>query len=55
MNTSKRGGARAGAGRPPANTKQIGIRISVDAANKLEQLAKEQECTKSQIIERLLS
>lgn len=49
-----RGGAREGAGRPKLDTKQIGIRISAEAAHRLEELADEQGCTKSQVIENLL-
>lgn len=48
------GGKRPGSGRPKADTKQLNIRLSMAALNKLSVDAERQGITKSQVVERLI-
>lgn len=56
METTKKqhGGKRPGSGRPKADTKQLNIRLSYAALNKLTLDAERQGFTKSQVVERLI-
>ena len=48
------GGKRPGSGRPKADTKQLNIRLSNAALNKLSVDAKRQGISKAQVVERLI-
>ena len=48
------GGKRPGSGRPKSDTKQLNIRISNAALNKLSADAERQGITKAQVVERLI-
>lgn len=50
----KRGGRRLGSGRPKSDTKQLNIRLSITALNKLSLDAERQGITKAQVVERLI-
>lgn len=43
MNKDKRGGARPGAGQPKKDTKELHVRIDVEAYNIIEQIVKKGE------------
>lgn len=53
-NKTSHGGKRPGSGRPKADTKQLNIRLSMAALNKLLLDAERQGISKAQVVERLI-
>ena len=53
-NKTSHGGKRLGSGRPKADTKQLNIRLSLAALNKLSLDAERQGISKAQVVERLI-
>ena len=53
-NKISHGGKRPGSGRPKADTKQLNIRLSMAALNKLSLEAERQGISKAQVVERLI-
>ena len=53
-NKISHGGKRPGSGRPKADTKQLNIRLSMAALNKLSLEAERQGTSKAQVVERLI-
>lgn len=54
MDNKQHGGKRPGSGRPKADTKQLNIRLSIAALNKLSADAERQGISKAQVVERLI-
>lgn len=53
-NKISHGGKRPGSGRPKADTRQLNIRLSLAALNKLSLDAERQGISKAQLVERLI-
>lgn len=49
-----RGGARQGAGRKRTDTKQVGLRLSPTCIQRLNDIAKTYNLTKSQVVEMIV-